>query len=134
MDRHTSTRRQRTLAVPLVVLVLMCFMCALCHSTGPVAQAVSASTAATADCPERPRETPAVTDAALVPQTAHACEVTEGHGLPTAPPLFLVALGVALVLALLPAPRPGPAPRPVSRPPLAPHGYGLLTLLCVQRV
>ncbi|MCP3012054.1 hypothetical protein NGM33_01825 [Nocardiopsis dassonvillei] len=141
MDRHTSTRRQRTLAVPLVALVLMCFMCALCHSTGPVAQAVpaataAASTAATADCPERSREAAAVTDAAPAPapQTAHACEVTEGHGLPTAPPLFLVALGVALVLALLLAPRPGPAPRPVSRPPLAPHGYGLLTLLCVQRV
>ncbi|MFJ9554230.1 hypothetical protein ACIRPH_10455 [Nocardiopsis sp. NPDC101807] len=129
MDRRTPTRRHRILAVPLIALVVMCFVCALCHSTGTAAQPASA--AAAADCPEQTRGSASEAPAA---QAAHPCEAAEGHGLPTAPPLFLLALGALLVCALLSAPRPGPAARPADRTPHAPHGYGLLTLLCVQRV
>ncbi|WP_026122248.1 hypothetical protein [Nocardiopsis halotolerans] len=136
MGGHTSTRRQRTLAVPLIFLVVMCFLCALCHSAAPQPAAFpsEAVSSAAVDCPEQVEEFSAVSADAPVQGPAHPCEATEGHGLPTASPLFLVALGVVLVLALLLAPRPGPAPRPIRHNPAAPHGYGLLTLLCVQRV
>lgn len=133
MDRHISARRQRTLAVPLIALVVMCFMCALCHSTGLVAQPAFTVTAV-ADCPKQPQETVAVTAMEPAPEATHPCEATEERGLPTMPPLLLIALGVVLVFALLLAPRPGPASRPASRTPFAHHGYGLLILLCVQRV
>ncbi|OOC54230.1 MULTISPECIES: hypothetical protein [Nocardiopsis] len=131
MDGHTRTRRQRTLAVPLVFLVVMCFLCALCHSAAPQA---AASSLAAVDCPEQTQESPAASAGIPVQGLTHPCEAAEGHGLPAASPLFLVALGAALTLALSSAPRPGPVPRPLHRSPAAPHGYGLLTLLCVQRV
>lgn len=131
MARHTHTRRQRTLAVPLIFLVVMCFLCALCHSAAPQA---AASSLAAVDCPDQVQESPAASVEIPVQAPTHPCEAAEGHGLPTAPPLFLIALGVVLTFALLLAPRPGPAPRPVRRNPSALHGHGLLTLLCVQRV
>ncbi|NKY96655.1 hypothetical protein [Nocardiopsis alborubida] len=132
MARHTHTRRQRTLAVPLIFLVVMCFLCALCHSAAPQA---AASSLAAVDCPDQVQESPAASVEIPVQAPTHPCEAAEGHGLPTASPLFLIALGVVLTFVLLLlAPRPGPAARPVSLAPFAPHGYGLLTLLCVQRV
>ncbi|MEV2274782.1 hypothetical protein AB0I72_04280 [Nocardiopsis sp. NPDC049922] len=125
MDGRTHTRRQRTLAVPLVALVVMCFLCALCHSAAP-----EPSSLVVADCPDQVQETVE----AAAPTAPHPCEAGEAHGLTTASPLFLLALGVALTLTLLLAPRPGPVSRADSHRPSAPHGHGLLTLLCVQRV
>ncbi len=131
MVRHTHTRRQRTLAVPLIFLVVMCFLCALCHSAAPQA---STSSLGAVDCPDQIQESPAASVEIPVQAPTHPCEAAEGHGLPTASPLFLIALGVVLTFVLLLAPRPGPAPRPLRRHPAALHGHGLLTLLCVQRV
>ncbi|RKS09302.1 hypothetical protein DFP74_5037 [Nocardiopsis sp. Huas11] len=129
MDGHTHTRRQRTIAVPLLFLMVMCFLCALCHSSVP--QAAPGPVAA-ADCPEQAEESAWPVADVPAQGVAHGCQAVEGHGLPTAPPLFLVALGVVLAFASLSAPRP--APRPHRPEPAALHGSGLLTLLCVQRV
>ncbi|MFE3456664.1 hypothetical protein ACFXKD_03905 [Nocardiopsis aegyptia] len=137
MDGHTDTRRQRTIAVPLIFLVVLCFLCALCHSAAPHA-ATDTVAAPAVDCPEQaPEEADAsasVPADALVRGLTHACQATEGHGLPTAAPLFLFALGAVLTFVLLSAPRPGPVLRPHRPETAVPHGSGLLTLLCVQRV
>lgn len=135
MDGHNRTRRQRTIAVPLIFLVVLCFLCALCYSAVPQAAPEPGPVPLlAADCPEHagePFSPPADVPAqGLTP----ACEAANGHGLPTAPPLFLFVLGVALAFAALSAPRRGPGPRPHRPEPVALHGSGLLTLLCVQRV
>ncbi|WP_026127348.1 hypothetical protein [Nocardiopsis lucentensis] len=129
MDGRTPTRRQRTLAVPLVALVVMCFLCALCHSAVPEPSSLVA-----ADCPDLVQETVEARPGASSPTVPHPCEAAEAHGVTTAAPLFLLALGVVLTFTLLLAPRPGPACRATRHRPSPPHGHGLLTLLCVQRV
>ncbi|MEE2036840.1 hypothetical protein Q8791_06345 [Nocardiopsis sp. CT-R113] len=143
MTGHLHARSQRTFVVLLVSLVVMCFLCALCHGTpfgsrtAPVST-VTAPVVSAQDCPDGDEgiggaDAADGTVTAGGPAPDHTCDPADGQGLPTAQPL-LPALGAALTPPALLAPRAGPRPRPARPAPSAPHGHGLLTLLCVRRV
>lgn len=123
MDGHTTTRRLGTLAVPLIALVVLCFLCALCYPgaspSGGAGAGVSVEQVVPSDTPDGQG-------------FAHACPTPDEQGLLTAQPML--ALGSALILCLPVVPRAGPSSRRPRRDPASPHGYRLLTLLCVQRV
>lgn len=124
MDVHTTTRRLGTLVVPLIAVVVLCFLCALCYpgaaspGEGPAA-GVSVEQAVNPDSPDDPG-------------LSHTCPTPDEQGLLTAQPML--AFGSALILCVPVVPRAGPSARRPRRDPASPHGYRLLTLLCVQRV
>lgn len=124
MDGHTTTRRLSTLAVPLIAVVVLCFLCALCYP--------GAASSNEGDAVVSAEQVAAPSDSSDEQEFVHACPTPDEQGLLTAHPML--ALGSALVLCLPVAPRPGPSSRRPRRDPASPHGYRLLTLLCVQRV
>ena len=140
MSGHTTKKRLSVLAAPSVALVVLCFLCALCYPGVASAQWFANPEAVAAQAAE-----PAAPDG-LGSQggqegqetqegqgVVHACPTPGEQGLLTAQPLL--ALGSALTAALPVVPRAGPSLTALGHlEPTAPHGYGLLTLLCVQRV
>ncbi|WP_017589282.1 hypothetical protein [Nocardiopsis ganjiahuensis] len=125
MDGHTTTRRLGLLATPLLALVVLCFLCALCYpgSASPGEATSGAGVSA---------EQVVSSDASADRDHLHACPTPDEQGLLTAHPVL--AFGSALLLCVPVVPRAGPSSRRSRRDPASPHGYCLLTLLCVQRV
>ncbi|GAB3700279.1 hypothetical protein [Nocardiopsis oceani] len=137
MSTHTDKKRLRALAAPSVALVVLCFLCALCYPGAASAQGFAnpEAVAAQAAEPAAPDglESQGDQEAQEGQGVVHACPTPGEQGLLTAQPLL--ALGSALTAALPVVPRAGPSLTALGHlEPTAPHGYGLLTLLCVQRV
>lgn len=125
MGRHTTKQRLGILAMPLLALVVLCFLCALCYPGGAAPSAGFGGAGIYA-------EQAVASDASADQDHLHACPTPDEQGLLTAHPVL--ALGSALILCLPVVPRAGPSSRRPRRDPASPHGYRLLTLLCVQRV
>jgi hypothetical protein len=114
-----------TLAVPLIAVVVLGFLCALCYTGAASSGDGFGGVGSVVEQAVAP-------DSSDDPGFAHVCPTTDEQGLLTAPPML--AFGAALVLCVPVAPRAGPSSRRSRRDPASPHGYRLLTLLCVQRV
>lgn len=125
MDGYSSRQRWGTLVVPLIAVVVLCFLCALCYPGAASAgdgfggAGVAVERAVAPDSPDEPG-------------FPHTCPTPDEQGLLTAQPML--AFGSVLVLCVPVVPRAGPSSRRSRRDPASPHGYRLLTLLCVQRV
>lgn len=121
---------RRTFVVSVLAAVALCFLCAVCHQTqaeplsGPAVAAVSA-------CPDEATEPLGDTGP---PAPEHHCETSEGQVLPSGQSPLLLGAVLPLAPFLLKPPARGPVGHAPQRQPSPPHGFTLLTRLCVQRV
>ncbi|WP_017613103.1 hypothetical protein [Nocardiopsis salina] len=128
--KHRPHLHRRTFVVSLLAAVALCFLCAVCHQTQ--AEPLSApAVAGFSACPDEAGPSPADTDP---PSPEHHCETSEGQVLPSGQSPLLLGAVLPLTPFLRKPPARGPA-GPTAHPrPSPPHGFTLLTRLCVQRV